>query len=155
MHIALFTIFNSDMKSTQTLYHIPEIKLEDHLTAELKTKKLVVLRSKEDESTAIDEMFHKMMAAIHIDIDKDVAIIRLEDSAEVLESVNWISKSMNQHVLVFGLSPAQIGLNINHLPYRPMRLYNSSILFCHTLEAIHFDVNLKKRLWKALKEQFN
>jgi hypothetical protein len=115
---------------------------------------LIVFRASEDESSSIDEMFHKMMAAIKLDINQDIAILKMDNQFNFIETKNWLSKENEQFILVFGINPEQIGLHINHLAYKPIRHYNSTILFCHSLEAIHFDVNMKKRLWNVLKNHF-
>lgn len=142
------------MNDAQSLYLIPDSPVKIELDKELESKKLIIIRAIDDQSNAIDEMFHKMMAAINVDIKYDIAIIILQNSHKNIESKNWINKQSKQHVLVFGISPQQIGLQINHIAYKPIKLFESTILFCHSLNAIHLDISLKKLLWKVLQEAF-
>ena len=143
------------MADRQSLFIIPESTFKTEDIIKLEGKRLIIFRKKDDTSTAIDEMLNKMMSAINIDIDKDVAFFDLENKQDHINANQWISRTNNRSALVFGIDPGHIGLNIKHAAYLPLKVYETTLLFCHSLHTVHLDINLKKRLWKALQDIFH
>jgi len=57
-------------------------------------------------------------------------------------------------VLVFGLRPSSLGINIEHMLYRPVHVNGCSWLFAENLPTLARDPALKKKLWVALQALF-
>ncbi len=62
-----------------------------------------------------------------------------------------------KHMLIMGVNPNLIGLNIDPLPfiYKPFRVLDTICIISHKPSAISQDVRLKRKLWENLKRMYN
>ncbi|MHB1920810.1 MAG: hypothetical protein ACYCOO_01110 [Chitinophagaceae bacterium] len=58
-------------------------------------------------------------------------------------------------VLLFGVSPLQLGIEQSFSNYLPQRLEGANFLVADELALLHTQTDLKKQLWTALKTFFN
>jgi hypothetical protein len=109
----------------------------------------------EEPSTAIAnrDFLAKVLAAANLNLEKDTLFAEIPASIPVRFSTDLKQKEPEQ-VLVFGLSPAQLGLAIDTLPYNPIAFYGATWLFADVLSALEPDKNKKGQLWSALKQMF-
>ena len=115
------------------------------------SKGLVVAVALEEASGGEMETLQKMIAAIRYDINEDVTILRIPSGQQfpltALE-MGW------QDLLVFGLSPASVGLQIEHLQEKILFLESRKALFSPSLREINSSIPKKQALWRLLQEMF-
>ena len=115
------------------------------------SKGLVVAVALEEASGGEMETLQKMIAAIRYDIKEDVTILRIPSGQQfpltALE-MGW------QDLLVFGLSPASVGLQIEHLQEKILFLESRKALFSPSLREINSSIPKKQALWRLLQEMF-
>lgn len=113
---------------------------------------LVVLKT--DEKSLIP-FLQKILQAIKMDWEKDILVLEIDSNTNLKLSEIWDSHKINQ-VLVFGIPPKQLGLNINIKAYEPLNWTNRQLLFSHDLTYLNDPKHAayKKTLWNALKSLF-
>ena len=109
----------------------------------------------EEPSTAVSNrvFLAKVLAAANLNLEKDTLFAEIPASKPVRFSTDIKCKEPEQ-VLAFGLSPAQLGLAIDILPYKPIAFYGVNWLFADALSSLEPDKNKKGQLWSALKQMF-
>ena len=95
----------------------------------------------------------KVLAASNLNLEKDTLFAEIPASESVSFSTDLQCKKP-ERVLVFGLSPAQLGLAIETPLYKPISFYSVKWLFADALSALEPDKNKKSQLWSALKQMF-
>jgi hypothetical protein len=101
-----------------------------------------------------DRIFlEKILSAAGMDLSNDVfwSAVDAEKGAYIGTQVD--NKQWNR-VLVFGLLPASLGINIEPIVYKPVQFNGCSWLFAENLPALARDPALKKKLWVALQALF-
>lgn len=95
----------------------------------------------------------KILSAVEIDIDKDIALLNLDSSLPI--SLVPAAKSLDAKVLlVFGLNAHSCGMNLNLKPYQPLEHLGIQILLCDQLSELATNQQLKRQLWSALQQIF-
>ena len=96
----------------------------------------------------------KILSAVKLDLHSDVLILRKTPNNDF--SFSSFSQEINiQKVILFGIHPQAIGLQINYQKYHPIKLNDCLFVFADELTAISANQQLKKLLWNALKEVFS
>jgi hypothetical protein len=95
----------------------------------------------------------KVLAAANLNLEKDTLFAEIPASEPVNFSSDWHHKQPD-HILVFGLPPAQLGLAIEAASYKPIAFYGATWLFADPLSMLEPDKNKKGLLWSALKQMF-
>ena len=99
------------------------------------------------------ELLSKILTAVRYDLEKDALL--LEQEAHLPLNLPRIFRSKTiERIIVFGLAPAQLGLSIDIVHYRPLVFLERQFLFAHSLPEIASDKTLKSALWKALQQMF-
>ena len=112
-------------------------------------KSIAVLMKNASEADLL--FLSKILAAVKLDIDKDILLI----NSSSLPAFNQFKKVPSiDKLLVFGILPAEIGLHFKVKPYSLIDFNNFSFLFVHALKDISEDVNKKKMLWQQLQVLF-
>lgn len=99
------------------------------------------------------ELLLKILAAMKLDIEKDVEIYGLKENVDVMIAQDLDFKS-NHRFLGFGMNANRVGLQIKTIPYEIMHIRNLKVLFSHKLSDLQNNVNYKKQLW-GLLQNFN
>lgn len=99
------------------------------------------------------EFLGKVLAAANLNLEKDTLFAEIPVGEPVTFSTD-IKDKQPEHILVFGLSPAQLGLTLNMRPYTPFSFYGATWLFADALSALEPDKTRKGQLWSALKQLF-
>lgn len=117
-------------------------------------RRIWVLSISEPSLSAFNKAFlDKVLAAANLNLEKDTMFAEIPVSEPVHFSTD-LKRKMPEQVLVFGLRPAQIGLNIEAPFYRPIDFYGTTWLFADALSVLEPDKNKKGQLWSALKQMF-
>ncbi len=95
----------------------------------------------------------KILAAAQVNPEKDTLWTSVPiDTAIGLTSV--LKLKQPDQILVFGLTPQMIGLQVDMPLYRPTEFYGATWLFSEALSVLEPDKSRKGLLWKALQQLF-
>lgn len=122
-------------------------------------KRIMILFECDKDNFKDQEAYlEKILAAAKINLQKDTVYFNLTDK----ESISF--QQLNQiytpnYLLLFGLSPDRIGLQVNYQPYTPFVFQSKQLLFVDALGAILEEKQRKERqmaglLWKNLQAMF-
>jgi len=106
-----------------------------------------------DDENVPDQLLEKILAAVNLKFPEDLLILRKTPN-EPFSFSALMSRVQLEKILVFGLAPQQLGLQIIVHNYQPFQLNNCTFLFADDLKIIAADKLLKVRLWEALKHIF-
>jgi len=116
-------------------------------------KVMVVLEAQEDNDL-LDGLLSKILAAIKIDLSKDVCLVKKEDLHTSLNILKVIKDLGINKVLSFGLKPKELNLNFSSKFYKPVYSGELSFLFVDSLSILNKDSARKKALWDNLQNLF-
>ncbi len=111
---------------------------------------LVAERQGQPDSTGF---LSKILTATQLNLEKDTLFVEIptDKPTSVLPA---LKEKHGEFVLVFGLSPADIGLKANIPAYQPYLFYGSTFLFADALSVLEPDKTLKGKLWQGLQQMF-
>ena len=94
----------------------------------------------------------KVLGAANLDLAADAIYMEADDQIPV----NCFSglPDTPAFVLVFGLSPQQIGLSVQLSAYQPVQIRNTTWLFADATQVLEPNKDKKGQLWAALKALF-
>lgn len=93
-----------------------------------------------------------LLEAINLSLD-DVAIINFSKSS--IKSFRLLSQKMEfSRMILFGVSPKEINLNIETEKYKVCALNGCKIIFSDSIEMLIGNDSLKKQLWQSLQVMF-
>jgi hypothetical protein len=95
----------------------------------------------------------KILAAAQVNLDHDTHLAMIP-AGKALAVTPYLKEKEPAIVLVFGLPPAQIGLQIPAPSYEPFTFYGCTWLFADSLATLEPDKQRKGQLWKALQVLF-
>ena len=122
-------------------------------TASNSFKVMVVLEAQEDK-VLLDRLLKKILAAINIDLAKDVCLLKAPEHSQSLNIINTIKDLKIEKVICFGVQPKDLTLNFATSLYKPMTIGELTFLFADTLSTLDKDANRKKALWVNLQQIF-
>lgn len=96
------------------------------------------------------EFLAKVLAAAKLDFGKDTLFVEIPEN-EPLALVRAAQRKHAGVVLVFGILPAQAGLNVQANYYQPFQFGGTTFLFSEKLSLLEPDRDRKGKLWNALK----
>ena len=130
-------------------YSIPEPSHIEMENADATT--FVVLKDK-DWTSDNQNLLNKMLKAIKLE-EKQVQVIALKDMQYISLASFTLSQSPIK-ILIFGLTPADIQLNIKASKYKVTQLERASLIFSDSLTALGEKPALKKPLWLSLQAAY-
>ncbi len=95
----------------------------------------------------------KMLGAAQKQLLKDTVVLQLSDAPRI-NIMQHLRPRQPEQVLVFGLSPAQICLNIQVVHYQPIFFQNAQFVFADSLATLEPNKDLKAKLWTAMRVVF-
>jgi hypothetical protein len=115
-------------------------------------KNMLVLALAEADSAANKLFLAKVLSAANLNLDSDA----LFSEVPVGEPINCFVglPARPKFILVFGLSPAQVGLQAAIQPYQVAHLHQVTWLFADAVSQLEPDREKKGKLWSVLKEIF-
>jgi len=114
---------------------------------------LVVMVGIEEQLPDLLNFLRKITTAAKINLDKDTAYLTLTPK----HKIGWtgISQNINpKQALIFGKTPAELGLHLQVTPYQPFEFQGVQFIFADALSEIEQDQEKKKALWSVLQSVF-
>ena len=122
------------------------------LSAGLYGKNIVVLALAEPDSEANKVFLSTVLSAAKLDLVSDTFFVEIPAGEPINCFVGL--RERPKFILVFGLSPAQVGLQAAIQPYQVTLLHQVTWLFADSISQLEPDRDKKGKLWSALKEIF-
>jgi hypothetical protein len=113
----------------------------------------LILCSNDQGQSQQTAFLEKILQAVQVELGKQAFLIRLTAS-EKISSSSYLEVPAISKILVFGLPPEQIGLQIEVTPYELFHFCDRQMLFADSLADISSKKSLKRLLWEALKVLF-
>lgn len=135
------------------IFRLPELSEANITTNATQFKGLVILASEHDLNPENKAKLDQILMAIKYDPDQNITVVTTGENDHISIS-KMIGKTSAKDVLVFGLTPAQMSLNIKVNKYEWAQFENAQILFSDSLEILKDSKELKNQLWASLKNYF-
>lgn len=116
-------------------------------------RRVAVLALEEPGAAANRDFLAKVLTAASLNLAQDALLAEIPAGESRALAPDLTERRPNQ-VLVFGLSPAQLGLSFEVQAYQPLAFYGCQWLFADKLSALEPDKAKKTQLWSALKQMF-
>ena len=116
-------------------------------------RKVVVLVLEEPQTLSNREFLGKVLAAAQLDLQRDTLLGEIP-GWEPRAIAPDLQEFKPACLLIFGLTPSQLGLVIEPQAYQPLNFLNCTWLFADKLSSIEMDKAKKTQLWSALKQMF-
>lgn len=84
----------------------------------------------------------------------DFVIVQTPPSVAAVSVAQWRHHIAPQDILIFGIAPATVGLQITPPQYQPLAWAEVRWLFAHSLTQIEENPNMKKALWAAIQKMY-
>jgi len=119
---------------------------------------LVIYKPGETPTETLNSFLDKILKAIDYDLDRD-AVTYYKTPQQHLSLVDLHREGTFQHILLFGLTPAQFDLDLDVSLYEATTWENTQFLYADGLEAIYRERQAggkekSARLWAMLKQTF-
>lgn len=116
-------------------------------------KKLLVVYESAEKNENLEHFLAKILKAVQHDIVEDVLLLRIQP--EQTFSLTTLCQSQDiAACLVFGITGKRMGWHAHYPDYQPFRFRRINFLMVDALDRVEGSVDLKKRLWGALKKMF-
>ncbi|MBL7779679.1 MAG: hypothetical protein JNM22_00590 [Saprospiraceae bacterium] len=116
-------------------------------------KGIWVLALEEASGNSNTDFLKKVLSAAQLDLERDTLFAIIPEGMPIDMAASLRIKPAT-HVLVFGISPTQLGLHVEARPFQPFSFYGTTWLFADALSALEPDKTKKGLLWTALKSMF-
>lgn len=100
----------------------------------------------------VKDFLEKIIHAIGFNLEND--ILRIDLTQETPCSFRSLNQFDAKHIFVFGMTPAQFGIQANVSPYRVLEIQNRKIFFADSLKELSENQIKKRQLWMYLKATF-
>lgn len=138
--------------SNELLFIAAEKSALNHAEGEF-ARKLMILALAEPMATTNRDFLTKVLAAANLNLPQDAVFAEIPSNEPVALAPDLKLREPKQ-VLVFGISPVQLGLSFEVQPYQPLQFYGSTWLFADKLSVLEPDKQKKGQLWTAIKQIF-
>ncbi len=136
----------------ELVFIVPEHGVESFAEGQY-ARQILVMALAEPDSPGNRDFLTKIFAAAQLDLSRDSFFAQVP-APERLSMPPFIREKDPKHILVFGLSPAQLGLTLQVQQYQATEFYGTTWLFADALSALEPDKTKKGLLWTALKALF-
>ena len=134
------------------IFNIPEHNsTADYTISGQGSKQLVIVVESENYGKEEAELLGKMIKAIQYDQISDVYLLAVEKGAQL--SLSAIVESWND-IILFGVSPHQIGIHIEFKPYLILPLEAKRALYVDDLKSLGTNAAKKQALWTLFQKMF-
>ena len=131
-------------------YKFPESEYHKEDIIGNNQKGILVLSPENKLSNSNYILLQKILGAKNVDLDEDTLILRLPENPDI--NISRIIRDHNiKHLIIFGIQPKQVGINIQWKLYQKTKLGQLCILVSHNLEDLSNNQSLKRSLWQQLK----
>jgi DNA polymerase III psi subunit len=111
---------------------------------------LVLVEQKDFEEHGV--LLTKILRSVELDFERDISFISMRKD-EYLKLLPSSNVNEYDHVLLFGISPDQIGLTVN-ARRTLLKLEHLTVIVSPPLDTIGKDASAKRILWEHLKNVF-
>jgi hypothetical protein len=133
------------------LFLLPETLQNDFQIVGGGSQKVLIIVAKSQYGEAEQAFLSNIVKAIKLDVVQDCHIFILQ--IEELLIHRYLPQNYDV-VLVFGLSPKQIGMQIHFVKYASLPISNATYVFVDDLLTLQSDQAIKSKLWGMLKMVF-
>jgi hypothetical protein len=137
----------------ESVYWVSEQSLLDNASGKFAARILVIVNTEAGVGGQPIEFIEKVLTAAKIELAKDTALLSIE-KIEPIRLFPFPETKKPDKILVFGVEPAQLGLNINFQWYQPFVFSGVTFLFSEKISLLEADRDRKMKLWNALKSIF-
>ena len=116
--------------------------------------KVMVVLEAEEEEVLLDGLLTNILAAIKIDLKKEVCLIKVKSSNQKFNIYKALKDLKVDKVICFGLAPNSLMLNFDSSFYQPIVQSGNTFLFVDSLASIENNKDYKKLLWNNLQSIF-
>lgn len=135
----------------ELIFNAPERSVSELSAGQFARRVWVLALAEPDISNT--EFLTKVLAAAQLNLEKDTLFAEIPSYLPLHFSTDLKRKEPEQ-VLVFGLTPSQLGLKTEFPLYKPTGFYGVTWLFADALSVLEPDKNRKGQLWSALQQMF-
>ncbi len=108
----------------------------------------------DDDSEGMSDYLSKILQSAKLELARDCLLLTIKDG-EKFPRFSTISKEFSiKKTLIMGISPKDMGLNIQTPQYQHLFFNNCTFIFTETLSKIYNSAESKKALWACIKEVF-
>ena len=137
------------------IFHFPVIDIKSSEISDTQIegnflKQVSILISSNEKTNDNIQLLRNILKAIHLNYEEDIHLIQIEDHTDYMLNA-YIHKYSPKHIILFGLKPNSLGLNMDIVLYRLTNINNAQWLFADPLNDISVNKSLKKALWEALQ----
>jgi hypothetical protein len=137
----------------ESVYWVSEQSLVENAVGKFESRILVIVNNESGVEGKSLDFIEKVLTAAKIDLAKDTALLSIE-KIEPIKLFPFPKSKIPLKVLVFGLEPNQLGLNINFQWYQHFVFSGITFLFAEKISLLETDRDRKMNLWNALKSIF-
>jgi len=134
------------------IFQVPERSVLDFTSGGF-AQQILVVAAAEPGYPGNRDFLAKILAAARLDLEKDTLFAEVP-AGESVSLLPAIKHKHAGHILVFGLSAAQLGIVAEITPYQPQIFYGATFLFADALSVLEPDKTRKGNLWLALRQIF-
>ncbi len=128
---------------------IPEIEDRKATVIQGNNAKLLVIIPDISSDEASRATLMSIITAMNLNAKTEVTYLFITESNII--SILDLCKKVSL-VILFGIDPEQISLNITPTYYRLFDLTRFKLIICHSIFDMNKDKNLKLKLWNIIKE---
>lgn len=141
------------MFSPKELIFVTPTRLPNEIADGQFAKGIWVLALSETASSENKDFLKKVLAAAKLDLERDTLFAEIPPE-EPFDMAAALRIKPAEQVLVFGISPPQLGFHIEAPTFQPFSFYGVTWLFADALSVLEPDKGKKGLLWTALKSMF-
>lgn len=133
------------------VFNLPEHNAESFSLIGSEEGKLLVVVDESAFGTEEETMLNNMISAIKFDPKSDISKLILKQGQSII--LSNLQRDFN-NILVFGVIPEQLGLNIEYKLYDILHFEKCRMLICDSIIEIKTVIQKKQLLWAKLQEMF-
>ena len=136
----------------QIKIHYYKIKADIRDQIDIDQCKTIVVLHESESATTDQELLFKMLKAVKRSVDETQIIVLSDENMGNVGSL--LALDQLEQILVFGLLPQDVGLNVKAKLYRSFQMQGKQLIFSHGLVTLNQKPEYKKPLWEALQKAF-
>ena len=131
-------------------YNFPENSYDEEDLSGNNQKRILVVSTENKLNNIHLALLEKILSAKNINLKEDIILLNLPDEAKVNIS-RLIREKHIKHLIIFGVQPKHLGINVQWKLYQSIKLGNLNMLVSHNLDDLANNQELKRSLWLQLK----
>jgi len=136
----------------QIKIHYYKIKADIRDQIDIDQCKTIVVLHESESATTDQELLFKMLKAVKRSVDETQIIVLSDENMGNVGSL--LALDQLEQIIVFGLLPQDVGLNVKAKLYRSFQMQGKQLIFSHGLVTLNQKPEYKKPLWEALQQAF-